>query len=592
MTTDATMETSTTSPSGLDRWAAARDILLSAAAVGLVAGLLEAGIHVVRFWWFGQYTWTSGQIGWMAPLSYLAFLGSGAVPAAALAALRPRWPVVAWFVAVASASAAFALVRIGSAQRLHLIAMAAIAVGVGTQLGRRVYRAPVAWSSLARRTVLAGSLAVVALAAIGLGLPAWRERSGIAGLPAADRDAPNVLLLVLDTVRGESLSLYGYSRPTTPRLSGFANRGVVFDRAISAAPWTLPSHATMFTGRQPWELGASFRSQLDGRYPTLAERFRERGYLTAGFVANTIYASEETGLQRGFLRYQDYRITVKQILLSSEFGQLVSSTRSKLAIRAADMATAPVINDRLLSWLPEARRSGRPFFAFLNFMDAHLPYRTPDPWEAKFRRGDPMVDRYDAAVGFLDDQVGRLIDELDRQGVLDNTIVVVTADHGEHVGDHKMDNHANSLYLQLLRVPLVVVFPKSVPAGRRVVEPAGLIDLPATLLELAGATDSAVGGRSLRRFWTADSANPVQPPFIVSQVDQHPIRRSWYRNRDGPLWGALGEGHHLIENPDRSIELYDYLADPGEVTNLSADSTRRVWATRLRAVLDSARAGR
>ena len=116
----------------------------------------------------------------------------------------------------------------------------------------------------------------------------------------------------MDTVRAGNLSLYGYLRPTTPRLEQFAKTGVRFDRAIAAAPWTLPSHAAMFTGRFPHEISADFRAPLDSARLTLAEAMRARGYMTAGFVANTYYCNAENGLGRGFAHYEDYPISASE----------------------------------------------------------------------------------------------------------------------------------------------------------------------------------------------------------------------------------------------------------------------------------------
>src|SRR5262249_1413595 len=138
-------------------------------------------------------------------------------------------------------------------------------------------------------------------------------RSSLGRRPAPPRGAKNVLLIVLDTVRAQSLSLYGYSRDTTPNLRRIAARGVRFDQALSTAPWTAPSHASMFTGRWPHELSIGWSRPLDATHPTLAEFLSARGYKTAGFVANTTYCSYETGLDRGFARYDDYDVTPRTV---------------------------------------------------------------------------------------------------------------------------------------------------------------------------------------------------------------------------------------------------------------------------------------
>lgn len=566
-------------------------VAMATAAVALVAGLTEALVHGVRSGLLAQFTWTSREIGWMAPLSYLAFLLVATAPIVLVAVIRP-WKLTPVAVGLSSAMAVFALIRLVTLQRLHVVAMAAIAVAVGYQLGRLVSGSPERTNRTASRLVAALGL-IVGL----LGVGQWavgriQERRGIAQLPPAPAGAPNVLLLVLDTVRGENLGTYGYGRPTTPWIDGFAARGAVFEYPISASPWTLPSHATMFTGRAPWEHGATFRQRLDNRFPTLAEYFRDRGYLTAGFVGNHLYTHHETGLDRGFGRYRDYPISVRQVLLSSEIGQMISSQQSKMLLRAADRPAAPTVNRWFLDWLDSASAKDRPVFAFLNFMDAHVPYRTPAEWQAKFTGGHPLVDRYDAALGYLDDQLRQLFEALAKRGALSNTIVVITADHGEHLGDHRMDDHANSLYLQLLRVPLIIVDPRTVAAGTRVRQPVGLIDLGATIVDLA--TGDGVGGgfqgRAFRR--QVEEGASVSSGVIVSQVDQHPLRRSWFRNALGPMWSVVDGGSHLIENPDGHAELYDVVADPAEAADFAESGDRQEQVRRLRAVLDSVRKGR
>ncbi|MGP0068546.1 MAG: sulfatase-like hydrolase/transferase [Isosphaeraceae bacterium] len=275
-----------------------------------------------------------------------------------------------------------------------------------------------------------------------------RRRSENRRLGQIDR-APNILLIVLDTVRADHLRVYGYDRDTTPNLARLASRGVRFDRAHSAASWTLPSHATMLTGRWPHELSVGRLGWLDATYPTLAEFLRDRGYSTGGFVANQFFCGHESGLSRGFDTYRDFPVTPAEVFRASSLGWFLAQRTGRLRdeLRFLTGAGSPsialdfsrkdaaTINREFLEWL--SRWGGAPFFAFLNYFDAHDPYLTPEggvrPFETGSRsRADLMMlrdwqkldkkalnpsqialarDAYDDCIVSLDRELGRLIDE-------------------------------------------------------------------------------------------------------------------------------------------------------------------------------------
>lgn len=544
------------------RWS---DVFWVACWIALLAGFAEAAILAFRLLVQHHFIWSSKHFVWMAPASYLAFFAPPAAAAALAGRLWPRlvrpwWPrVVAGlgvFVAVAC------LLRMASLQRLHPVAIVVLAAGVAVQASRLFADPSGRTIVMVRRSTRWLAAAIVLL---GGGTSAWwvfAERRAMAGLPAATAGAPNVLLLILDTVRAASLGLYGYGRGTTPELDAFARRGVVFDRAVSVAPWTLPSHAAMFTGRLPHDLSTGFLRPLDASAPTLAETLRDQGYLTAGFVANESYCSYQTGLNRGFLHYEDYPVTPKQILLGSELGQLITEWRSKLILRTGDAKPAALINGDFLAWLSKARDQtpGRPFFAFLNYMEAHLPYRSTRPgFDLRFRgSGNAKADRYDAAIASLDQDLGHLFRELESRGLLANTVVIIAADHGEQLGEHGLDDHGNSLYFQLLHVPFIIVG-GSAPAGLRVTEPVSLRDLPATVLAFAGAPQR-LQGQPLQRLWSGGTADSV----LVAEVERHPTGLSMWPNRKGPMQAVLRGSWHYIRESDGREQLFDYWADPAE----------------------------
>jgi arylsulfatase A-like enzyme len=278
----------------------------------------------------------------------------------------------------------------------------------------------------------------------------------------------------------------------------------------------------MFTGRWPHELGVGWKTPVRDGVPTLAGYLASRGYDAAGFAANLDHCSRETGLARGFAHYEDFPLSVfdtitRYIALgrwidvpswASAIESLVEKHTGRLyelIPRSREHAkSADAINSAFLGWLARRPENGRPFFAFLNYNDAHSPYEVPDrsipgfglrPESALQRHTlqaftgidkstlsyDDVrlaIDVYDDCIFYLDRRLGSLLDELSRRGVLDNTLVIVTSDHGEHLGDHRLFFHRCSLYRQFVQVPLLIVGKKGIPAGRTVAEPVSLCDVP------------------------------------------------------------------------------------------------------------------
>jgi arylsulfatase A-like enzyme len=446
------------------------------------------------------------------------------------------------------------------------------------------------------------------IAATGLGAVAAEgiaEHAARTRLSTPSSGAPNVLLLVLDTVRASRMSLYGYGRPTTPFLEKLAAQGVTFEWAISPSSWTLPSHAGMFTGHLPEELGVGFRSPLDTARPTLAEELSQLGYLTGGFVANGLYCHRESGLGRGFLHYEDFRVSPSEGLLSFALGRTVAnSSRVRQVVGAYDIIgrkTAADINRDFLAWMEPA---DRPFFAFLNYLDAHEPYEAPPAFQAMFGPVDELrpwqydhelrvathwgprgmsrpeaeaqSNAYDAAIAYLDDEIGHLVGELDRRGRLANTVLIVTSDHGEHFGEYKRWRHGDGLYLPAIHVPLIVSSPGRVPPGRRIEVPVSLGDVGQTIFDLAtGSESTRLAGRSLKASWNHTSERDGDRAPVISQfrdVPGHPyavsvisegfqyIRTEWPDRSQEELYG--------LESSARELSDQIKTADPGLVDRL------------------------
>lgn len=571
--------------------------------LGLVFSIVEAAL--------ASYEAASGkkvyglQYFYIAPVMFVVpavIVGVGCA-LAARTNRRPLWLAVCVFVPSLVAVAGWLAVVGGG---LHVAAVAVLAAGLALQAGR--FSAAHAWlfHRVVRRT-LAPVAVLVGAAALTAGLaPIVRESRARAALPPPPASAPNVLLLVLDTVSARSLSLYGYARHTAPNLERLARRGATFSRAFATAPWTLPSHGSMFTGRFPHELTADWMTPIDGTHPTLAEALGQRGYATAGFIANTTYCSAEFGLGRGFAHYEDHLSSAVSFLTRTSYGRLlldklglktlVSSESEKVPLKSARR-----LNDDFLAWLDRRDRT-RPYFAFLNYYDAHAPYLSPDEFGRKFRSTRPngdiwaqtldtwgaadiaeFRDAYDSAIAYLDVQVGKLVDALEARGDLDRTVVIVTSDHGEQFGEHGLLEHANSLYTELLHIPLVIAFPGSLPANARVDRPVSLVNLAATVLDLTGTpNDLGLGGRSLRADWAASAAGPADA--LLAEVAQaYPAYPATYPARRGRMKSLFADGMHYIRNfGDGREELFDLTSDLGETRDLAAERPDLLGAYRTR----------
>jgi arylsulfatase A-like enzyme len=533
----------------------AMPIAISAAVVvGMLEGFFLLGLRFYR----DQLTFVGTEILWMAPVGYLALFVAALLAALLLSLLVPRIPADRVFLLAVGCLGVIGLSRTVPLLRLYPAAVLVLAAGIGYQLSRVGVR----WlgSRTALRTSMLATVAVLAAVARSR----QSEDRGAGAPELAGR--PNVLLLVWDTVRDLNVSLYGYSRPTTPFLERWAQRGVVFERAIATSSWTLPSHASLFTGRLPHELSADFQRPLDATFPTLAEVLGTQGYQTAGFVANPYYTTAETGLSRGFDRWRDYRWSVHEVLLSAGAIQWLWNWRAPSILRHHDIKRAPEITDQFLGWL-DGRDGRRPFFAFLNYFDAHKPRYAPPGIVQQFADSSRPTVQYDAAIAFLDQELERLLAALETRGVLGHTIVVITSDHGEQFGKHGLFEHANSLYRQVIQVPLVLIAPGRVPAGIRVEVPVSLRNVPATILDLAGVSENPLPGVSHTRFWR-DSADVAQDDPVLSELTPAPRAAQQHRNARGEIRSLVDGDYHFIQGVGGVDELFDLRADPSEANDL------------------------
>jgi arylsulfatase A-like enzyme len=577
-----------------------REIISVAASCAVITAALEVAGLAFRQQILGRIVFVSSDYAWMTPLAYLFLVVPAALIVDLVLRLAGRPLPLATLIGVLSAVLVFSLLVPYSA--IAWWASAVLAAGTGYQVKRLALGAdPARW--IPRLRLLAAIVAVpLVLTGVGVRIAhASAEKRSVASLTTPPRNAPNVLLLVMDTVRSKNLDLYGYQRPTAPELRRLAETSTVFDFAFSTSSWTLPSHASLFTGLPSASLdGADWIRPLAPGQRVIAEAFHDHGYATGGFAANLNYTSYESGLTRGFSRYEDYRFSWPLLFLHSGFARIdfkskLPQARSLSAgwnalihsridprtfITADVFSSADEITREFLDW--QTTVGERPFFAFLNFFDAHEPYRPAEDFRRRFvRNGSDTVGRYDAAIASIDDAIGRTLRVLQERGVLDNTVLIVTADHGEAFGEHGLTTHGNSLYLETLRVPLIVRFPGVVPAGRRIETAVSLADVASTLLDLAHLTDTGVAGRPLSELWRSDPQPPERD--IAAHLTKGVNVSARDKNSQGAMTSRMDARFHYIRNPDGTEELYDYRADPDERRNIAADSASLTDLVRLRA---------
>jgi arylsulfatase A-like enzyme len=449
-----------------------------------------------------------------------------------------------------------------------------------------------------RVTYGAPALALGVMSLLNLDWPASLLRgparpAALSSLHEADgQHRPNIILIVLDTLRADHLSAYGYPHSTSPNLDQLAANAELYERAISPSTWTLPAHASIFTGLSLRQHGVRYRAgsgeparfvTLSTSLPTLAETLDRAGYSTAAFVANCWYLTPDVGLARGFSQYDATPRSVA--FVRPAFGSLISALMpERYAAFIRPFHSAAEINTAALAWIDRDHQA--PFFLFLNYMEMHWPYAAPPPYRDAFpaSRGtisdfqvpwDPyqrltdavqnhghritptekeeLESSYDAALAHLDHELGTFFDGLEQRGLYDRSVIIVTSDHGELFGEHGLIGHGGDPYEGVTHVPLLIRYPHA-EEGRRITKPISTRRIFSIALAHAGV--AAV----------ADTAEPVVSevytlPRHGAEPTGHRIRRALY---DSTL--------KLIASPDGDAVVYDVAADPEEETDLLARS--------------------
>ena len=380
------------------------------------------------------------------------------------------------------------------------------------------------------------------------------------GATDAPAGPPNVLLVTLDTTRADHVGGYGASAARTPTLDRLAREGVLFERAVAAAPTTLPAHASLMTGRNPMAHGVRNNGvPLPKDVPTLATAFRDAGYRTGAFVSAFVL-DQRFGLGRGFDTYDD-RLDQTVSRGNDELERSGDRTATAAAKWLASVASGP----------PSVPSSNSPptppFFMWVHLYDPHDPYEPADSC------GRGAVSAYDGEIACADAAVGTLLAALDERGLTANTIVAVVGDHGESLGEHGEATHGMFVYDAAMRVPALLKWPAGLSAGTRVSPLVRAIDLAPTLLDLAGVKPLAgATGLSLAPLAHGTTSAPA-PATAYGETYFPQLFMNW-----APLRSIRAGQWKFIEAP--TLELYDLAADPGETSNVATREPERVGRMR------------
>ena len=415
---------------------------------------------------------------------------------------------------------------------------------------------------------------------------------------------PNVLLIIFDTARADRFPFDGYSRPTAPNLMTIAAEGVVYTQAFSPAPWTVPAHASLFTGQYPSLHRTDCGSlRLPDQATTLAETLQAEGYRTIGYTANP-WLGRDYNFQQGFDTYGE---TWRDVPQESED-------------TGAGLTNDKVI--RFLRWRADNPGAARqPFFLFINYFEPHLPYHPPEPERSRFLRpgADPakvkrlsrlghpdemryivglsdltdddmgiLNDLYDGEIAYTDRRAGEVLSVLREQGILDRTIVAIAGDHGENIGDHHMMDHKLSVHDTLLHVPLLLRYPPRIRAGQSIDTRVQMHDLYPTLLGLAGVAPpqgAVVEAVPLPGAGLPGSGRPadgpiigefVGPPLEFIKVMQDLFPGKDLSRYDRTLVALRYSGYKIQWGSDGRHALYHVDQDPGETNDLAATEPDRL----------------
>jgi arylsulfatase A-like enzyme len=441
--------------------------------------------------------------------------------------------------------------------------------------------------------------------------------------------SPNIVVLVMDTACAQEITL-----ETAPNLAQIAEKGVEFSDGFASAPWTLPSHTGLFTGTYSSKHGAhAGHKRLDETHVTLAEAFAEAGYETVG-VSNNTWISEEFGFARGF---ETFYKTWQYVQSETDLGEVARTYEGTAMLREAASRIFdgnPLVNianavygqflrneddgaKRTNKWITDwldSRGTDRPFFLFVNYLEPHLEYQPPRRHAERFLPDDCSFEEamevpqdawgyiagkvdlserdfeilralYRAEISYLDQRIGELRDELRARGEWEDTVFVVTGDHGENIGDHGLMDHQYCLYDTLLHVPLVI-HGGPFTGGESIDDLVQLVDLAPTLLDVAGIDAPEMRDQLQGRSFHPDSSSPPREYAIAEYMAPQPSMEALekrvgslsddIRKFDRSLRAIRTKEHKFIRGPDGHEEFYRVDSDPGETTDLAEETPEQM----------------
>jgi len=449
------------------------------------------------------------------------------------------------------------------------------------------------------KALLAAEVILILGVVLYMGRP-WRLASPASAVSLSSNSRPNIVLITLDTVRADHLSAYGYARPTTPNIDQWARRGVLFENAIAPVSWTLPSLASIFTGVLPHQHGGNALRPVAFFWKTLGEILTPYQYETVGFNANYFYGDAGWGIGQGFAPYDDDHTRVEYNLARTLVGRAAVQPVYR-ELGHCDVffrRSAGKLNEGVSNWFQ--RRSRKPYFLYINYLDAHAPYLPPPPYDHRFGRLSEdlarltfdvaslhsltpqqrasLVAGYDNSLAYLDAEIGELLKLLSSSPDWSNTIVIITSDHGEAFGEHGAYTHGCDLHREEIHVPLIVFGPR-IPSGERLAATVAIRELFSTVLDLALGRDFPLHSLSLARFWEPATSPDAADDAVVSELSM-----GLDRVKTGLVSLTTREWHYIRTSAGNE-ELYSWTEDPQEERNLSAGPEHQATTQRLRARL-------
>ena len=357
-------------------------------------------------------------------------------------------------------------------------------------------------------------------------------------------DVP-VFIVSIDTLRSDRLPVYGYSRGSTPAVDAFRKDAILFEHAYSQYPLTLPSHASIFTGKPPYMHGIrnNLGYRLEPAHATLASVLKENGYRTGGAVSSYVLR-KDTGIAAGFDFYDDFM------------------THSPLESATSWQRDGDISRQALNKWI-NAPGADRRIFGFLHLYEPHSPYTPPAPYSEN-------ADPYDGEISYSDAIVGRFLEELKTAGLYDSSLIIILSDHGEGLGDHGEKEHGIFVYRESIQVPLLVKLPAGLRAGESVSHPVALTDVFSTILDVTGIQQQTAGPSLL-------AAVPTEGRQIYSESYYPRLQYGW-----SELISLVGPDLHYIHAP--RVEMYRYRSDSAEKVNIAAENRRQLVALRQEVV--------